>query len=237
MAELEELKQQLRAQRNTVSGFKLLREQTQYVYQLLCEAYAAEVRSRGHVPIFTEMTRRVIWELAVFLTDSKDCRFSVMLCGTTGNGKSTLHRAFNRVWSVLIDNHVVHTEQPYMRDAKLFQHIMAYARNWEEVLRMYTWVGIQDMGKEPGESMQWGRITTPVQDLIEFRYDVGLPVFITTNLTAEQIREKYQERTASRLNDMVKVIIFGDIDYRRMHNELEEPAATDNNSEHNQDKK
>ena len=102
---------------------------------------------------------------------------------------------------------------------------------------MYTWVGIQDMGKEPGESMQWGRITTPVQDLIEFRYDVGLPVFITTNLTAEQIREKYQERTASRLNDMVKVIIFGDIDYRRMHNELEEPAATDNNSEHNQDKK
>lgn len=68
---------------------------------------------------------------------------------------------------------------------------------------MYTWVGIQDMGKEPGESMQWGRITTPVQDLIEYRYDVGLPVFITTNLTAEQIREKYQERTASRLNDMV----------------------------------
>ena len=183
------------------------------------------------------MTRRVIWELATFLTDGKDCRFSVMLCGTTGNGKSTLHQAFNRVWSVLIDNHVVHTEQPYMRDAKLFQHIMAYARNWEEVLRMYTWVGIQDMGKEPGESMQWGRITTPVQDLIEFRYDVGLPVFITTNLTAEQIREKYQERTASRLNDMVKVIIFGDIDYRRMHNELEEPVATDNNSEHNQDKK
>ena len=135
------------------------------------------------------------------------------------------------------NNFLLLTEQPYMRDAKLFQHIMAYARNWEEVLRMYTWVGIQDMGKEPGESMQWGRITTPVQDLIEFRYDVGLPVFITTNLTAEQIREKYQERTASRLNDMVKVIIFGDIDYRRMHNELEEPAATDNNSEHNQDKK
>ena len=212
-------------------------EKTEYIYQLLCEAYAAEVRSRGHIPIFTEMTRRVIMELAKFLTDGKDCRFSVMLCGTTGNGKSTLHQAFNRVWSVLIDNNIVHTEQPYMRDAKLFQHIMAYARNWEEVLRMYTWVGIQDMGKEPGESMQWGRITTPVQDLIEFRYDVGLPVFITTNLTAEQIREKYQERTASRLNDMVKVIIFGDIDYRRMHNESEEPAVTDNNSEHNQDKK
>ena len=203
---------------------------------LLCEAYAAEVRSRGHIPMFTEMTRRVIMELATFLTDGKDCRFSVMLCGTTGNGKSTLHQAFNRVWSVLIDNHVVHTEQPYMRDAKLFQHIMAYARNWEEVLRMYTWVGIQDMGKEPGESMQWGRITTPVQDLIEFRYDVGLPVFITTNLTAEQIREKYQERTASRLNDMVKVIIFGDIDYRLMHNESAEAAETANKSKDNQEK-
>ena len=204
-----------------------MREQPQYVYSLLCEAYAAEVRSRGHAPIFTEMTRRVIKELAFFLTDPKDSRFSVMLCGTTGNGKSTLHRAFNRFWSVMIDNHIVQTEHPYMRDAKMFQHIMAYARNWEEVLRMYTWVGIQDMGKEPGESMQWGRITTPVQDLIEFRYDVGLPVFITTNLTAEQIREKYQERTASRLNDMVKVIIFGDIDYRLMHNEAAEDAAED----------
>jgi DNA replication protein DnaC len=204
-----------------------VREQPQYVYSLLCEAYAAEVRSRGHAPIFTEMTRRVIKELAFFLTDPKDSRFSVMLCGTTGNGKSTLHRAFNRFWSVMIDNHIVQTEHPYMRDAKMFQHIMAYARNWEEVLRMYTWVGIQDMGKEPGESMQWGRITTPVQDLIEYRYDVGLPVFITTNLTAEQIREKYQERTASRLNDMVKVIIFGDIDYRLMHNEAAEDAAED----------
>lgn len=227
MAELEELRQQLRVQRNTVNAFKLVREQPQYVYSLLCEAYAAEVRSRGHAPIFTEMTRRVIKELAFFLTDPKDSRFSVMLCGTTGNGKSTLHRAFNRFWSVMIDNHIVQTEHPYMRDAKMFQHIMAYARNWEEVLRMYTWVGIQDMGKEPGESMQWGRITTPVQDLIEYRYDVGLPVFITTNLTAEQIREKYQERTASRLNDMVKVIIFGDIDYRLMHNEAAEDAAED----------
>ena len=179
------------------------------------------------MPIFTEMTRRVIWELAVFLTDPKDCRFSVMLCGTTGNGKSTLHRAFNRFWSCMIDNHIVDTQHPYMRDAKMFQNIMASARNWEEVLRMYTWVGIQDMGKEPSESMQWGRITTPVQDLIEFRYDVGLPVFITTNLTAEQIREKYQERTASRLNDMVKVIIFGDIDYRRMHNESEKSNSQD----------
>ncbi len=172
------------------------------------------------------MTRRVIWELATFLTDEKDCRFSVMLCGTTGNGKSTLHRAFNRFWTVMIANHIVNTQPPFMRDAKMFQHIMANDRYWEEVLRMYSWVGIQDMGKEPGESMQWGRITTPVQDLIEFRYDVGLPVFITTNLTAEQIREKYQERTASRLNDMVKVIIFGDIDYRLMHNEAAETADT-----------
>ena len=96
MAELEELRQQLRVQRNTVNAFKLVREQPQYVYSLLCEAYAAEVRSRGHAPIFTEMTRRVIKELAFFLTDPKDSRFSVMLCGTTGNGKSTLHRAFNR---------------------------------------------------------------------------------------------------------------------------------------------
>ena len=186
--------------------------------------------------MFTEMTRRVIKELAIFLTDPTDCRFSVMLCGTTGNGKSTLHRAFNRFWSVMIDNHIVATQHPFMRDAKMFQHIMAYARNWEEVLRMYTWVGIQDMGKEPGESMQWGRITTPVQDLIEFRYDVGLPVFITTNLTAEQIREKYQERTASRLNDMVKVIIFGDIDYRLMHNESAEASETANKSKDNQEK-
>ena len=219
MVEIEELKRQLRVPRNTVNTFKLVCEQTRYVYTLLCEAYAAEVMSRGHMPMFTDMTKKAIWELATFLTNPKDSRFSVMLCGTTGNGKSTLHRAFNRFWSVMIDNHIAWTLPPYMRDAKMYHSIMANPRNWEEVLTMRTWVGIEDMGKEPSESMQWGRITTPVQDLIEFRYDVLLPVFITTNLTAEQIREKYQERTASRLNDMVKVIIFGDIDYRLMHNE------------------
>ena len=174
-AELEELRRQLRVPRNTVNTFKLVREQTKYVYTLLCEAYAAEVKSRGHVPLFTEMTKKAIWELATFLTDPKDSRFSVMLCGTTGNGKSTLHRAFNRFWSVMIDNHIAWTLPPYLRDAKMYHSIMANPRNWEEVLTMRTWVGIEDMGKEPSESMQWGRITTPVQDLIEFRYDKTKP--------------------------------------------------------------
>ena len=88
MIELEDLKQQLRAVPTSVNNFKLLNIRTQYVYELLMEAYIAEVKSRGHVFIHTQMIESTLMAMARFMTDPKDCRFSIMLCGIAGNGKS-----------------------------------------------------------------------------------------------------------------------------------------------------
>ena len=75
-------------------------------------------------------------------------------------------------------------------------------------------LGIDDLGKEPAEIVDYGNILSPVVDLIEHRYDRQLFTVITTNLPPEKIREKYGDRIADRFNEMVGRIIFRNTTYR-----------------------
>ena len=81
-------------------------------------------------------------------------------------------------------------------------------------LRRRDMLAIDDMGKEPAEIMNYGNVLNPVIDIIEHRYQHQLFTAITTNLTGNQIREKYGARIADRFNEMLEVIVFQDISYR-----------------------
>lgn len=210
----------------SVNNFKLLNIRTQYVYELLMEAYIAEVKSRGHVFIHTQMIESTLMEMARFMTDPKDCRFSIMLCGIVGNGKSTAHKAFNRVITLLHSYKLLVAKDPLTLNAKMLQLTAAEPAKWEEVLNWYGWLGIEDMGSEPCESKIYGRTVSCVADLLEYRYDKCKSTIVTTNLTSSEIREKYGIRASDRVNDSMKVIIFGDIDFRKLNN----PERTDNNN-------
>jgi DNA replication protein DnaC len=92
-----------------------------------------------------------------------------------------------------------------------------------EVYKKTPYLGIDDMGKEPKEVLDYGNVCNPVIDLIEYRYDKQLTTFITTNLPPKSDSEKkivgidthYGVRIADRFNEMIEKIVFNDGSYRR----------------------
>ena len=76
-------------------------------------------------------------------------------------------------------------------------------------------LAIEDMGREPTEVVDYGNITSPIIDLLEYRYNNQLFTFITTNLNTKDIRTKYDARIADRFNEMMKVIPFTNESYRK----------------------
>ena len=73
---------------------------------------------------------------------------------------------------------------------------------------------IDDMGEEPTEVMSFGNVITPITDIIEERYAKRQITIITTNLDANGIKNKYGERVADRLRQMVRIITFTNPSYR-----------------------
>jgi DNA replication protein DnaC len=76
-------------------------------------------------------------------------------------------------------------------------------------------LAIDDLGIEPVEVMDFGNVLCPVVDLLTKRYDMQLFTIITTNLTPSEIREKYGDRIADRMNEMMVKIIFNNDTYRK----------------------
>ena len=76
-------------------------------------------------------------------------------------------------------------------------------------------IGLEDIGREATEVMDYGNLISPIIEMIEYRYDHQLFTFITTNLTPKQLREKYGSRIADRFNEMLEVIIFTNETYRK----------------------
>lgn len=91
-----------------------------------------------------------------------------------------------------------------------------FAKDFEAFrnLRNMPMIAIEDMGREPIEVLDYGNVLNPVVDMLEYRYNLQLFTFITTNLTKSQIREKYGNRIADRFNEMLEVIIFKNETYR-----------------------
>ena len=69
-------------------------------------------------------------------------------------------------------------------------------------------LGIDDLGEEEIEMMDYGNRVTPVIDLLSYRYDRMLFTMVTTNLTPAQIRSTYGDRIADRFNEMMLIIPY-----------------------------
>lgn len=86
-------------------------------------------------------------------------------------------------------------------------------QEWARIARLPI-LAIDDFGTDPKEIISFGNCLTPMIDLITKRYEEQLFTLFTTNLTFSQIKEKYEERIADRLIEMVVPIRFGNGSYR-----------------------
>ena len=212
--DVEELKKSLLQRRPMKVRFKMpmLEENA---YACLLAATENEVVFRRRTFCFNEYLERQIHEMAHWLT-SPSSHFGMMLCGGCGNGKSTMLKAFQQLLNSLhipkSDNDGTYGIQ--IVDAKYIAHLCKNNHEAYRKLISVDMLGIDDLGTEPSEVMDYGNVYTPVIDLLTKRYEEQLFTIITTNLTPQQIREHYGDRIADRFNEMVKKIVFNNGTYR-----------------------
>lgn len=181
---------------------------------LLDAAYQAEVEYRGRKHIEDPHVSQAIRAFAEAVT-ADDYKCGIILCGLPGNGKTTLLNAFQNVVNLL------NSERTFGRSVGIkivpAREITSSYRDYDKFLATanYELLGIDDLGEEPAEILDYGNTVTPMVELLEKRYDKQLFTVITTNLTPKGLSEKYGQRIRDRFNEMMRVITFDNGSFRR----------------------
>lgn len=214
MINAEALMSQLRRQMITKERFKLPMTKEDAV-KVITAAVQVEVESRHRKFLLNDMLKSQIVLMADWLT-SDNHQFGMLMCGKCGNGKSTLVKAFQRILN-----------QANLRDEYNNSHygiVIMYAKElvnlrlnnyaeWQTLIQREM-LAVDDLGTEAIEINQYGNIITPLIDLLTKRYDKQLFTLVTTNLKPAEIRERYGDRIADRLNEMMVKIIYRNDSYR-----------------------
>lgn len=191
-----------------------------YAEDLLLAAYMAEVEYRQTAFVDDSRTRNNIAKVAGHLVNPK--KFGLMLAGTCGNGKTTLMNAIQSATSWLSKNKLFGKDE-FGDDIKMCitivpaKDIIARCKDFHDIesLKKTPYLGIDDMGTEPIEVMDYGNICNPVIDLIDYRYNRQLTTFVTTNKTPNELRDRYGVRIADRFREMIEQVVFEDGSYRK----------------------
>lgn len=212
-----ELMSAIKRNQITIPRFRL-NLSAQDALDLLTAHYQVAVEFRHCEFILDENTSNALVKLAQYLTQPNP-KFGVLFCGTCGNGKTTLTYALQKTINFLDNRKHFSFLGEYFEvgmpliDAKELVELSRSPKKFDDI-RSRSMLAIDDMGKEPAEVLDFGNVTNPIIDLIEYRYHHQLFTVITTNLDPDMIKKKYGHRVADRFREMLHVIVFQDISYR-----------------------
>ncbi|MGM9759313.1 MAG: hypothetical protein ACI30I_04250 [Parabacteroides sp.] len=211
--DVEALKSLLLQRRTIRERFRLPVTEEQ-ANDILTAAYRAEVEYRRGAYVADAETASNIRRAAKFLTD-EDAKAGFMFCGVCGNGKTTLLYAIRNALNMLNDMKAFDRDTGMViYDARELASIAEDTERFRKAKRE-PMIAIEDMGREATEILHFGNVLSPVIDLMEYRYSEQLFTGITTNLTPDQVREKYGRRVADRFREMLEVIVFKNGSYRK----------------------
>jgi len=138
----------------------------------------------------------------------------MLIYGNPGNGKT--------YFSAAIANELLNKLIPVIcvGAIALVERISESKRNWGDEgiftvlnsLENADLLIIDDLGTEPDN--KWTR--SMIYQIIEKRNSTGLPVIITTNISIDELKERYDDRTYSRLVEMCSFIRNTGTDIRKI---------------------
>lgn len=232
----QELKEAFRAGREE-KHFRLMREEygrklretptyPTFTAEQLFDRYAAITNADGK-PFSScmseEFEKIVKWICCYFAGDARfesrpDLRLSkgLLLCGGVGIGKSTIMKLFQR--NQICSYRVISCRDVEGDFAALGEDALReYSTNTKIALNSdpfgHQQLGycFDDLGTED-TAKHYGRVKNVMQSVILNRYDVGdIPLnttHITTNLSDEELKVRYDDRAIDRMREMFNIIEF-----------------------------
>lgn len=184
--------------------------------QYIRGAFEAQVELRGGTVEYDEMTTKNLRLVAETLTGDGH-KFGLLLAGTCGNGKTTTMRAVQSVVKLLNNTY-------YNRSGQRIGNRLLEAKEITQLsdkdgqLTVYKTVPVlflDDLGREPTEVLKYGNVSSPITELLEYRYNQRLTTIVTTNLEPSEVRQKYGDRIADRFNEMFALVSYTGVSYRR----------------------
>lgn len=179
-------------------------------------AFEAQVELRGGTVEYDEMTTKNLRLVAETLAGDSH-KFGLLLAGTCGNGKTTTMRAVQSVVKLLNNTY-------YNRSGQRIGNRLLEAKEITQLsdkdgqLTVYKTVPVlflDDLGREPTEVLKYGNVSSPITELLEYRYNQRLTTIVTTNLEPSEVRQKYGDRIADRFNEMFALVSYTGVSYRR----------------------
>lgn len=199
-------------------------------YAYLLAAYIAEVQFRHREFISNSSVEEQLRQIAKCLTEETS-KFGIVLCGGCGNGKTTMLKALQDLIRRLKIPNPSHglgvgLEGCYGLTVVNAMQIAQFRKtdyNRFLYLTQTDLLGIDDSGTEPAEVQDYGNIMYPIKELLTMRYDAQLFTVFTTNLEPKDIRQRYDNRIADRLNEMMVKIVYNNKTYRTDNVQLPHP--------------
>lgn len=213
---MAELKSQLIGQRTTREPVRLPMSTEEAAINIEA-ALQVEIELRRNTYQDQPELQKHIWAIAELFTLPTN-KFGIMLCGSVGNGKTTMMRALQNLL-IHLDIRIWHNTSFETLGMKIIS-----AKELGSLIRVdsknslhyqeLTMLGIDDLGEEEATMMDYGNRVTPVIDLLSSRYDRMMFTVVTTNLTPKQIRSTYGDRIADRFNEMMLIIPYESPSFR-----------------------
>lgn len=164
--------------------------------------YGTAVKSRGVEFQMDDTTTVKVEKVVKWMLESK--KRGLLLCGTLGNGKTTMLRALK----FLFGSHAVYMEAQSAYDNFRQNQSIPYVSPKDILL-------IDDLGVEPPSYNDFGQIRYPLTELLMSRYKSNSTTIIATNCTFEQLGEIYGDRIQDRMKEMFAMITYTEPSYRK----------------------
>lgn len=184
---------------------------------MLTAAYKAEVVKRGMRFVDDEVTRDRIARVANWMRG--ESKPGLIIYGNkVGTGKTTMSRAIYQVLNFFHDH-------PMFRDAGVTKTDTITAldlirlhrdnpNGYEQLMVKHRLI-IDDVGTEAASVKVYGTESSPLTELLFARYDRQRWTILTSNLSDNDLQQRYGIRLADRFREMFDRILFDGSSYRK----------------------
>lgn len=152
---------------------------------------------------------------------SQSYKTGLWISGLGGTGKTTLVYAIQKLVNSLSILDPIHGSASHtvyaglvVVSARKLCHLYLNEHPTFQRYQRTAMLAIDDLGAEAEKIRYYGQECDPIGAMLGFRYENRLFTIVTTNLPNAQIRLRYGDRTADRVNQMMHVVPMPETNFR-----------------------